>query len=845
MDGEPISGRAAQRRRIAVLALLARAPRRTLTRERVLAYLWPEHSPDAARRLLSEAVYVLRRDLGEQVIAAVGDELTLDRAVGCDVDDFLAAADRGDHARAVECYAGPFLDAWFVRDAPEFDRWMEAERVELAAAHVKSLRCLNEQREAAGDWLAAADGWQKIVRRDPYGSTAVLKAARALVAAGETAAALNTLKAHRELLGSDLGVEPDKDLKDFERDIKEGRVRPQRAPPSATPPLVLPTIERSGESHPRVPEPLVAEPVPGGAEPIAPRKPLPEASPMSGRRRFQSAAALTVAAVGVWFALRAPSNNLRPASSTGRGLDERRIAVLPFEDQSPDYSLRYVADGLEEELIGELSDVPALRVLSREATRRYHGSAVPPDSVGRMLGAGTIIGATLRESAGRIRVLARIIDASTGDQVATVTVEQPRGELFALEDSLAIRTAAALRVRLGDAVRLREARRDVADGRRDNRAFELLLRAVRMRREADAARAKIGTDAAALNAARAQLRTADSLLAIADSLDPSWARPSIERGWVAVTSGRLEHGTARVMALSPGFGHAERALTILAERAPTDVQARARALYLRGVVRVNTATAVQTFRPERETLRSAESDLQHAVQLDSTLAGAWAALSLSRWLRGDFAAAQDAVRHALAADTYLENSNEVLGWAWRSAYFLADRDGAMRWCERGRALHPSDWHFLECELTIARLDAAGLSGKRPDAARAWDLVRALERADPDALASRSGRPYSPIYRRLVAAAVTAAAGQSDSARHVLSRESAHVSGDQELATDALYDLAFLQLTLGDTAQATASIRSYLRARPDLTELVVRDPTLRAATSLTARTSSERAVTAKR
>ena len=62
------------------------------------------------------------------------------------------------------------------RDAPEFDRWIEAERVELAATHLKSLRCLTEQREAAGDWVGAATGWQAIVRLDPYGSTAVLRA---------------------------------------------------------------------------------------------------------------------------------------------------------------------------------------------------------------------------------------------------------------------------------------------------------------------------------------------------------------------------------------------------------------------------------------------------------------------------------------------------------------------------------------------------------------------------------------------------------------------------------------------------------------------------------------------
>jgi DNA-binding SARP family transcriptional activator/TolB-like protein len=854
-DDKPVSGRAAQRRRIAVLALLVRAPRRTLTRERVLAYLWPEHPPEAARRLLSEAVYVLRRELGDQVIAAVGDELTLDRTIGCDVDDFLVEASRGDHARAVECYTGPFLDGWFVRDAPEFDRWMEAERVELATTHLHALRCLTEQREAAGDWLAAAAGWQSIVRLDPYGSTAVLRAARALVAAGETASALNTLKAHRELLATEFGVEPDNDLKALERDIKEGRVRTRRPSTSTEPSLIAPVVGPMAETVDPPPEiPPTSQPTEhthgDSASPAVQSNPINETASAIARRRLGLLAAsvvVIVTALGAWFAASpdGPASAAQQPSTAAPSLDPRRIAVLYFDDQSANRSLRYLADGLTEELIRELSDVPTLRVLSPDATRRFGSSMLPPDSVGRTLGAGTIIGATLRESAGRIRLLARIIDAGSGEQVATVAVEQPRGELFALEDSLAARTAAALRIRLGDAVRLHEARRAAMSGRRDNRALELVLRAERIRKEAEAVRMEIGADTAMLTATRARLGGADSMLAIADSIDPSWGRPAIERGWVAVTSARLEHGNARVMALWPALGHAVRALTILSERAPMDVQARARALYLRGFVRVHTATAVQTFRPQDEMLNAAESDLRLAVQLDGTLAGAWAALSLSHWLRGDFAGAQKAAVRALAADTYLENSGEVLGWAWRSAYFLTDRAEAMRWCERGRTLHPSDWHFLECELTIARLDAAGLSGRRPDEKRAWELVRALERADPEPFASRAGRPYSPIYRRLVAAAIAAAAGQRDSARRVLARETARVKGDQELATDALYDMAFLQLTLGDTSRASSSIRSYLRARPDLESLVESDSTMRAAMQWTARTVSRGATTGAR
>src|SRR3712207_8418056 len=49
---------------------------------------------------------------------------------------------------------------------------------------------------------------------------------------------------------------------------------------------------------------------------------------------------------------------------------------------------------------------------------------------------------------------------------------------------------------------------------------------------------------------------------------------------------------------------------------------------------------------------------------------------------------------------------------------LGRRDQAARWCARGRQLVPNDWHFVECELSIMRLDVAGLSARRPDPDRA-------------------------------------------------------------------------------------------------------------------------------
>ena len=104
------------------LSLLALAPRRTFSRERIVAYLWPEHPSESARRLLSEALYVLRRELGDQVIESSGDQLVLGSRIWCDVDAFRRAMDDGNTEAALALYHGPLLDGWFLREAPEFER---------------------------------------------------------------------------------------------------------------------------------------------------------------------------------------------------------------------------------------------------------------------------------------------------------------------------------------------------------------------------------------------------------------------------------------------------------------------------------------------------------------------------------------------------------------------------------------------------------------------------------------------------------------------------------------------------------------------------------------------------
>src|SRR4051812_45285917 len=87
--GEPLRGRAAQRRRLGLLALLAAHANRPLSRDKIIAYLWPEHGAEQARKLLSEALYVIRKELGDGAVVSIGDDLSIDAAViRSDIADF-------------------------------------------------------------------------------------------------------------------------------------------------------------------------------------------------------------------------------------------------------------------------------------------------------------------------------------------------------------------------------------------------------------------------------------------------------------------------------------------------------------------------------------------------------------------------------------------------------------------------------------------------------------------------------------------------------------------------------------------------------------------------------------
>ena len=113
-----------RRKRSCLLALVGLGTEQGVSRDRVLALLWPESDTDRARNNLKQTLFQLRQDLHEEVFARGAGALRLEpSAISVDACDFQAALDRDNPTTAVTLYRGPFLDGFYLPGLAEFERW--------------------------------------------------------------------------------------------------------------------------------------------------------------------------------------------------------------------------------------------------------------------------------------------------------------------------------------------------------------------------------------------------------------------------------------------------------------------------------------------------------------------------------------------------------------------------------------------------------------------------------------------------------------------------------------------------------------------------------------------------
>ena len=221
-DDGPSSGRGAQRRRLALLALIALSPGRRITRDKAISTLWPENTSAEGRRRLSSAVYDLRTMLGDGAIESTGDVLTIGPSarLEIDVEGFEAALGRGDVDAALAVYGGPLLDGVHLSGATEFEEWIASQRNRLRRLHLQALEQAAESRVARGDHAGAAAAALQLVDLEPLSGRAALAAIQTIVATGDRPLALRVADAHRARVHRELGVESDTAVLDAVRRLR-------------------------------------------------------------------------------------------------------------------------------------------------------------------------------------------------------------------------------------------------------------------------------------------------------------------------------------------------------------------------------------------------------------------------------------------------------------------------------------------------------------------------------------------------------------------------------------------------------------------------------------------------
>ena len=511
-------------------------------------------------------------------------------------------------------------------------------------------------------------------------------------------------------------------------------------------------------------------------------------------------AGLVVLLGGAWAVLTA----IRKAGGeSGAGdVDPRRIAVLYFEHRGDATHIQYLADGLTEALIHELSAVKALQVISANGVRPYRNASasVRPDSLRRALGVGTIVQGTVTETGDRLRVDVALVDAATGNETRSTRLERPRAELFALQDTLSRAVSEFLRLAIGDEVQLRQTRaatRSVA-------AWELVQQASEERKTSDSLIAQ-----GDVKSGSAVLARADSLLAEAEALDPKWTLPIVERGWVAWEQRRivgLDKGPAREWS-DRGLAFADRALRIRPDSEAIHLRGTMR--YIRYLINID----VGSLGGER-LLAAAEADLRAggAARSNPRRASALGLLSHLLLRRSETAQGKLAALQAWEADEYLTEASSVIWRLYAASLDLEDAAEATRWCGEGERRFPNDPFFTECRISLY-----AIRGMKPDLPALWRLVDQYAGMFPE-----NQQEYRRKRAQIFLSMAISNAGLRDSAKAVATRARGNPT------VDPTNDLVYLEVAarnvMGDREEALRLLEHYLATNPQDRESIALDET---------------------
>jgi TolB-like protein len=128
--------------------------------------------------------------------------------------------------------------------------------------------------------------------------------------------------------------------------------------------------------------------------------------------------------------------------------ETKSIAVLPFVNMSSDKEQDYFSDGLSEELLNQLAQIPQLRVIARTSSFSFKGKETDVATIARTLNVANVLEGSVRKSAKTLRITAQLIRASDSSHLWSQTYDRDLTDIFRVQDEIAGDVVAALKVKL-------------------------------------------------------------------------------------------------------------------------------------------------------------------------------------------------------------------------------------------------------------------------------------------------------------------------------------------------------------------------------------------------------------
>ena len=138
----------------------------------------------------------------------------------------------------------------------------------------------------------------------------------------------------------------------------------------------------------------------------------------------------------------------RPNIVQAAAATEKSIAVLPFQDLSPERDHDYFSDGIAEEILTALTKIEGLRVAARRSSFWFKGREADLSEIAEKLNVGNVLEGSVRRDGDRIRITAELIDASDGFTIWSETFDRQMQSIFAVQDEITLSIVDALKLKL-------------------------------------------------------------------------------------------------------------------------------------------------------------------------------------------------------------------------------------------------------------------------------------------------------------------------------------------------------------------------------------------------------------